>query len=207
MLVGKGQVGRAVTIGSARGAIGCSIAAVVLLRPVCVEANAGLPMIVVALPGMAVALIPIVLVEALVLASRLRARWWPCAKFSLVANLVSSFLGLPLTWFLLVVVQMLTGGGDAYGLGSRWHRFIAVTWQAPWLIPYESDLPWMIPSAALALLIPFFFASVLVQYHVIRRMLPTTTHTAIRRGVLLANTWSYAGLAAVLVVRLALTRQ
>jgi hypothetical protein len=176
------------------------------LDPACVEANAGVPMIFVTLPGMAIALVPVVFVEAFVLARRLRAEWWPCANSSLMANLASSFLGLPLTWLVLVVMQMLSGGDEAFGLDSPWHRFLAVTWQAPWLIPYENDLPWMVPSAALVLLIPFFLVSVVMEYHVVRRMLPGTTRNVVRTGVLVANAWSYAGLATVLIVTLALRK-
>jgi hypothetical protein len=188
-----------------RSAVASAVAAL-FFDPLCVEANAGVPMIFVTLPGMAIALVPIVLVEALVLARSLKAEWWSCANLSLMANLASSFLGLPLTWLMLVVIQMLSGGDEAFGLDSPWHRFLAVTWQAPWLIPYENDLPWMVPSAALVLLMPFFVVSVAMEYYVVRRMLPGATRRVVRTGVLVANAWSYTGLAAVLVVILALRK-
>jgi hypothetical protein len=68
---------------------------------------------------------------------------------------------------------MATGGGSAHGLRTLSAKLLAVTWQSPWLIPYEDDLVWMVPAAALCLLVPFFFASVYIEYQVARRVLPT----------------------------------
>ena len=56
------------------------------------------------------------------------------------------------TWFRVVA----TGGGRAFGIDSSWQRVFAVTVQAAWLIPYESELNWMVPLAAIVLLVPFF---------------------------------------------------
>ena len=186
--------------------VGCTVAAALVFDPRCAQANAGVPLIFVTLPGMALALVPVVVVESFVLARRLKVDWWSCANSSVVANLASSFLGIPATWLLLAVVQMVSGGGEAFSLASRWHHLLAISWQAPWLIPYENDLWWMVPSAMLVLLIPFFFTSVVIEYYVVRRMLPASDHSVVRGGVLLANTWSYAGLAVVLLMVLALAK-
>ena len=184
----------------------CLVGAPLLFDPPYAEADAGVPMIFVTLPGAAIALVPVILVEAFVLARRLRAGWWSCTNSSAIANLVSSFLGIPCAWILLAVAQILSGGDQAYGLDSRWHRFLAVSWQAPWLIPYENDLWWMVPSAMLVLLVPFFVVSVVTEYHVIRRMLPAPSARDLRAGVVQANAWSYAGLAIVLLLMLVWAR-
>ena len=84
-----------------------------VLAPAAARANAGLPMLVLALPLMTGALLPVVAVEAWVLAPALGLGLRVAARLSLVANLVSTFVGVPLTWLGLMVLQMGTGGGSS----------------------------------------------------------------------------------------------
>ncbi len=64
------------------------------------------------------------------------------------------------------------------------YKVIAVTWQAPWLIPYESDFHWMMPVAGLVLLIPFFFVSWWSEYFVARKMIRDIEPVLIKKSVL-----------------------
>lgn len=125
-----------------------------------VLADAGLPMLALEWPLMLFALVPVILMEMYV-AKRLLAlpfkRSW---KAVTDANVLSTVIGFPLLWFLLLVVQLFASGGDSYGLHSTWTVLYAVIIQAPWLIPYEEDLYWMVPIAGLYLLLPSFFVSV-----------------------------------------------
>jgi hypothetical protein len=75
-------------------------------------------------------------------------------------------------------------------------KVLAVTWQAPWLIPYEEDLNWMIPVAGLVLLIPFFFASWWSEYFVSKKLNETLPPTVLRIKVRNANLITYSLLAA-----------
>ena len=108
-------------------------------------ANAGVPMLLVYAPVLAAAFVPIVVIESTLVTwlcdVRVGRAFWTVS----VANLVSTVVGVPLTWLALVLIPMLTGGGGAHGVGPQ-----AVTWQAPWLIPYEEELHWMIPAAGLS---------------------------------------------------------
>jgi hypothetical protein len=113
-----------------------------------------------------------------------------------ISNVTSTVIGIPLTWFLLVLAQMVTGGGGAYGIDSVTGKILAVTWQAPWLIPYEEDLNWMIPAAGLVLLIPFFFASWWSEYFVSKKLNKTLPSKNIKRKVRNANLITYSLLAA-----------
>jgi len=116
-------------------------------------------------PASWVLFIPIVLIEAWV-ARRIIAEiaWKSSLQRTAIANAATTLAGIPLTWGLLVVVEMLlTSGGRSYGIATMPEKLIAVIVQAPWLIPYESDLDWMIPAAAIVLLIPFFFTSVFLE--------------------------------------------
>lgn len=123
-------------------------------------------MIFLAAPVFAISILPIVLIESYYLSKSLALKLSEAIKIASLSNLYSTIIGIPLTWIILVFVQMITGGGKAYGLDSVVGKIISVTWQSPWLIPYESDLNWMIPIAGAVLLIPFFFVSWWAEYTV-----------------------------------------
>lgn len=170
------------------------------------QADIGVPMLFVTLPAMMISLVPIIAVEAFILSRRLhlalRQTWKPVAA----ANIFSTLVGVPLTWLALALLEAFTGGGQAYGIATAREKFLAVTWQAPWLIPYDSDLHWMVPTAMLVLLVPFFFVSWLSEYQVARRMLPDVAPYQVNRGMLIANLASYV-LLLVWVAGLFLTPQ
>lgn len=163
-----------------------------LLAPQFAQANAGLPMIVLIMPALALSIVPIVLIEAFYLARRLELSARQVIITVTVSNLVSSLVGIPLAWGLLAGVQLITGGGSAYGLDSVLGRVLAVTWQAPWLIPYESAMGWMIPLAGLFLLVPFFFVSWWSEYWVTRKILSNNEAAELYILVRNANLISYA---------------
>ncbi|HPT07698.1 MAG TPA: hypothetical protein PLO85_06120 [Candidatus Omnitrophota bacterium] len=155
-------------------------------------ADMGAPMIFITLPMLIIGLIPIIFLETFVLLKIMRIDFKAALKTSAFMNGISTIIGIPLTWVLLVLLQMFTGGGAAYGLQTPLKKFLAVTWQAPWLIPYESDLYWMIPAASLVLLIPFFFASYFVEAIIARRMQKSLDTGLLKKSVFVANVVSYA---------------
>jgi hypothetical protein len=104
------------------------------------HADIGVPMIFVTLPSMVIALLPVIAAETFVLGRRLGVAPVSVLKAVASANIVSTLFGIPVTWLMLVLVQLVTGGGSAYGIATTKQRFLAVTWQAPWLIPYEQEL-------------------------------------------------------------------
>ncbi len=155
------------------------------------RADAGVPMLAIVWPSSWFLLLAIIPIEAAVAVRVLKTGWKKNLIMVSVANLASTILGIPVTWFLLVVCQMLAGGGGAYGLGTDQSRMIAVTLQSPWLIPYDTDLPWMIPTAAAVLCVPFFFMSVFVEEMSARRFVPKESHPLLRRWSWIANSLSY----------------
>jgi len=159
------------------------------------RADAGVPMLFLTLPGMLVALIPIIAVESIVVGRVLGTSVAPRIKSVAIANVVSTVVGIPLTWVALVVLQMVTGGSSAHGLASPTQKLLAVTWQAPWLIPYEGDLYWMVPTASLVLLVPFFITSYLIEAPIVARIESANRITQVRSAVFRANLCSYLFLA------------
>ncbi|PAW75905.1 MAG: hypothetical protein B9S32_17145 [Verrucomicrobia bacterium Tous-C9LFEB] len=127
-------------------------------------ANAGVPMLLLQGPALALMLAPVIFIEASLcrrfLSLPTNKAFWGVA----FANLISTFIGFPILWLILVVIQMAgLGGNKSYGMETLALKIYAVTVQAPWLIPYETDLYWMLPTAGLVLLVPTFFVSVYIE--------------------------------------------
>lgn len=176
-------------------------AGTLLSVPSVAYANAGVPMLALVWPGMWIALLPVIAIESVVLvrvASVLPRR---AVLVTAVANATSTFLGIPLTWAALFGLQAIVPGGGGAGpdVGTFAGKLFAVTVQAPWLIPHESDLYWMIPAASLVLLVPFFFMSWGVELLVARLMLRAQDRQPVDLAVLRGNLLSYGLLAGVVL--------
>lgn len=169
----------------------CYSAYLLTVAPTAARADIGLPMIAVTFPAMLVALVPVIWIEAHYGLRRLGLPYRQALGVSAAANAVSTVIGIPIIWGVLAMLQTISGGDTAYGLRTFSAKLLAVTWQAPWLMPYQDDLRWMVPAAALCLLVPFFFASVSIEYQVARRMLSTTARDRVRAAVWRANLLSY----------------
>jgi hypothetical protein len=154
-------------------------------------ADAGVPMLFVEFPAMLFALVPVIAAEFLVAKKYLSVTPKSTLKGIVVANLVSTIFGFPLLWILLVVAELSFGGGGAHGLATLSQRIYAVTVQAPWLIPYESDLSWMIPVAGLYLLVPAFFVSVFLERWVCQKLWKNQNPEELRKFSWIAHIVSY----------------
>ena len=178
--------------------IGTSAFIAVFLFALPAHANVGVPMIFITLPVMLVALIPIIGIEAYVLLERLGLSFWKSVEVASAANFGSTVIGTPVTWFLLLLVDLFAGGGSGYGIGTAKARFLTVTLGAPWLPPYEDKtMNWIVPAAGFVLLIPFFFASWLVEYEVGIWILDEMNAGNVSSAVLMGNLITYGILAAL----------
>ncbi|SHF82459.1 hypothetical protein SAMN05216361_0532 [Marisediminitalea aggregata] len=174
----------------------------ILVLPVCflalpfaANANAGVPMLFLAMPALLMSLLPIIFIESVYCAQRLSLSFGQSLKTVSISNLASTLVGIPVTWLLLVGVQIATSGGRAYGIDSPVEKVLAVTWQAPWLIPYETDLHWMIPAAGLVLLVPFYFASWWSEFWVAKKLNTLLPTSDVKLAVRNANRITYCLLA------------
>ncbi len=163
--------------------------------PSAASANAGVPMIFLVMPALGVSIIPIILIEGIYLSKTLELSAFRALRTTTFSNLASTLVGIPLTWLLLVLIQMFAGGGGAFGLDTTLGKVLSVTLQAAWLIPYESELHWMIPIAGLVLLVPFYFVSWWSKYLVSRMILKDHTAQRIKAEVRNANIITYTLLA------------
>ena len=131
----------------------------------------GLPMIVPSMFLMVLALVPIIFVEAYYIAGSLKLDIQRILNLVAISNVISTLIGIPVTWFLLLGVELMTGTGSAIASEGYWGQLISFTLQAAWVPPYGSDLAWIYSAAMLFLLIPYFFASWYVEYLVVRNRL------------------------------------
>jgi hypothetical protein len=154
-------------------------------------ANIGIPMICVYWPSAWIAFVPVVLIESWVGVHLLQKPVAACLKAAFISNLVSTLIGIPITWFVLAMVEATFFGGN-FGVETWSAKLFAVTLQAPWLVPYEDDLYWMIPAAALVLSIPFYAMSVLTEGPVACWYLSDVPRRVIFRWASWANLASYS---------------
>ncbi len=132
----------------------------------------GLPMIFPSVMLMAVALVPVVFIEAYVVACALRMNITKVIAPVTIANLVSTFLGVPVTWFVLALLQfgsVILLGTVAKGIPST--NLFSLTLGAPWVYPGHDNEKLIILGAMLFLLIPYGLASWAIECLVVKAML------------------------------------
>ena len=177
----------------------------------------GLPMIIPSMYFMVIALIPIVLLESYYAARNLRIRFSRTVGSFTFGNVVSTLVGIPITWMLLFGIQIVTGGTSAWDTRTVFGKLFAVTVQAPWLMPFSPEEFWMGYAAAMFLLIPFFFATWFIEYVMTRNKLAIEVVEAndaidlpsaerrVWKAVRNANLLSYGLIALLLVVSFVMT--
>lgn len=156
-----------------------------------VIANIGAPMIFIHLPMLVVILAPIILVETLIAVRRIGLGWKRTLAGVSLANAVSTFVGVPLAWGVMVLFELVTAGGGALGLESPLQKIASVTLQAAWLIPYEDEFYWMIPAATAVLLVPYFLASFYIERFACLRLWHDAPRGKVTSTVLMANAVTY----------------
>ncbi len=174
-----------------RGLLGAILLALICLMPATAQANIGVPMLAIYLPPAWLLLLPIILIEAAHGTLRWGVPFRGALKTLALANVVSTIVGVPLSWAMAAGVELICCG-EAIGLGTVGQRVYAVTVQAPWLIPYETDLWWMVPAATAVLTLLFCGMSILVEYPIVRRGVPGLVASDARQWVVRTNVITYS---------------
>jgi len=133
-----------------------------------------------------VLLVPVVLVEGVVARRVLSLPLGRCFKIAVVANLVSTAIGIP-----LVLLTALLGA------------VIAIPIEPASIGP--SGGGWVVAAASLALCVPCFFASVYVERWVARKMVAPELHPRIDSWSWRANLISYSGIVLMLIILIAVS--
>jgi hypothetical protein len=154
-------------------------------------------MLAVSLPAMVILFVPILVIEACVIFKRINISLSRSFKTVCVTNLASTFLGIPVTWAVLVLLQELvyyrTGVAGGLLTDTVVDKLFAVTWQAAWLGGSGEELNWMIPGATVVLFVPFFFASWVIEMWISGRwLLREVDRVLVKRATFWANLYSYS---------------
>jgi hypothetical protein len=140
--------------------------------PSLANADAGVPMLLVAYPVILYFLALVILIEAIYLRLRLRTHWWKALAGTTIANGITMLLGYPLMWLIYAVLEFalfaLLLTADKTGLAAHLNsapnnlatHIIGVAATAAWMGPWpESQSNWPILLAFVVLLVPSFFVS------------------------------------------------
>ena len=166
---------------------------VVLLSPAAASANIGIPMIALYLPPAWFALLPIILIEAAYGVRHLKIPLRRALLAQAAANSVSTLLGIPVAWILIVLAQVFVLG-DLVRIApwlANLPQLMTPIISAAWLLPGDEKIPWMIPVAILVLTVLFYGMSVALEDVVVRRFFPELPAASVRDWVVGANGLSY----------------
>ena len=154
-------------------------------------ANAGFPLFIPVFAGIAVAALPLMLLETVIARRILREPWRVCFVTVFGANLVSTVVGIPLATLVLFFTGIVfcTAGQTLVSNGDVGPWVVAVT-MPTWLPPYEWR-PWHIALAISVLLVAYFFVSVWIEAFMARKILPQKAAPRARRWAWAANGASY----------------
>ena len=177
--------------------------AVILAISAPAHADAGLPMLAVFWPMSWLALFLIIPLEAAIGMYFTGFDGKLAAKISAQANLISTLLGIPLAWLMMVMLEVgaswvalvapgLQAALEKSGIASS---VAQVTIFSAWILPVgDAAAKWMIPCAAIFLCIPFCLISVWSEYLVARKILPAEDRSRALRWSWLANISSYSAI-------------
>jgi hypothetical protein len=170
----------------------------VFCLPAPARADIGLPMIIPMRFLMIVALLPIIGVEAWVLAVRLDITIGVALAVSTAANAVSTIIGLPVNWLVGGIIGV-TASGSLEKANSEWKKLLGIILgNVFWLLSgKDRNIQWIMPSAQLLLLVPFFFLSWGIESLVVSNTLDVIHADRISGAVFFANLFSYGLLALV----------
>ena len=165
-------------------------------------ADAGVPMICVQWPFMVCALVPVIVIEAMIVRRRLRISNRRSFIAATKANLFSTLAGVPLAWILMLIAQFTI----TWPIVSAVEKTHLVTGSPLTWVYAIASVAWTGPSplsvgvAATLLLVPTFFISVFLERRSYRHSWPEIDLAAVNRSVWIANVGSYCFLLAVLYV-------
>ncbi len=179
---------------------------IMLAWPTNALADAGLPMLALAWPGMFLALIPIILIEAWYLHTRLKIPFGRSTKVTTISNLISTTAGIPLAWGAMLLIEMAGGilVSQFPTIGSYYEKAFGAAIMtmvgAAWIAPDEKSIHWTLPLAFIVLMVPFFFASWWIENKSVKRQMSDVDPDEIKIVTRNQNLLSYGLLELMLLI-------
>lgn len=133
-------------------------------------ADAGVPMLFLQMPVLIITLPIVIAIEAFLCRRWLNLSWKKAWWGTFLANVVSTLFGFPLLWVAMLFLPVVFHGSGVPNLTEPWLSVYSVTVQAAWLGAGEERYYWMIPTAALVLLVPAFFLTIYIEGKIYRRV-------------------------------------
>lgn len=155
---------------------------------------------------MFLALIPIMLVESIILRWRLTLTWKESIKGGVIANLVSTIAGVPLSWgfmFIFTVIAYTLESEFSFSWDSPVMMAIYFIFTSAWLAPYEWHYAaWLIPMALIIMLVPAYFLSLWIEYWICKYVWQDKPKNLIWQAIRIMNGVTYGvlvGICSVLI--------
>lgn len=157
-------------------------------------------------PAMVALLVPIILLEAFLCKRLLNVGWWASIKANAASNVASTVVGVPAAWGVMLILEFASAETlpripaverNLEAWNSPLARVVATVFSAAWLAPDDKNLYWMVPLAALVLLVPTYFLSVWIESYIVEQLLfvsqedQTAAEVRTRKAVRDANRISY----------------
>lgn len=179
---------------SGSGLVGrLTIAAIVVFLPPAAHADAGIPMLPVQYPELLLYILPIITIETVFLQRQLKTRMRRTMIAMCVVNLITVALGYPLAWGMYMILDWMFGFPPVSTpvLTNMWRVPI---WIAIKMFPAWAGLRqevWPVLAVWVVLLIPSFLLTGIVKAWLVEwyDLLHYKGNT--RRGVWMANRYSY----------------
>jgi hypothetical protein len=169
-------------------------------------ANAGIPMLALSWPVQWLAFIPVVAGEAAITAKALQLGYWSSLKPIAIANLWSTLVGIPIAWFVLLLIEVAGGAMlsimPEHVAGSPAFRYAIFPLFAAWI---GGSSPLELKAAFLVLMAVFCWVSIAVEHRVLQHYTSPAAQPLLRRCVKEANIASYVLLSAVTLITFELT--
>ena len=162
------------------------------------HANVILPLWMLSWGAMFLALLPIIVIEAIVIWVRAGTLFWQSGLAASVGNLASTLIGIPVA---VILHAMLRARVDdtPKRLRTAWEKIRMVVWHVPYVYDEEGRVPdWMWPGGCLVLMVPFFLASWLSEFWVAQLLLGDNSAWRLGHAIFEANLVTYGILAALL---------
>jgi len=161
-------------------------------------ANIGLPMVAVFLPPAWLALIPIIIIESAYGAWRLKLPAGRAFAAQALANCASTLIGIPVTWFALVLVEWLVLERAGSILPKPMVSVLSPIVGAAWLGPAEQERLGIVVVAGAVLTVVFYVMSVTTEGFIVARFFRNVPRELIQRWSFQANAITYALLVALI---------
>ena len=149
-------------------------------------------MVAVYLPPAWLALVPIIFIESAYGTWQYKFPFGRSFAAQSIANCFSTLIGIPITWLVLVLVEIVTVEWGGRVIPKSLLSILSPVLGAAWLSPLPDEEWWPVALAVVILTIVFYLMFVATEGFVVVRFFPDVPRKTIRSWVVRANAMSYA---------------